>query len=65
MTPNDFDYEVIAKCNWGVPDSHSSPEGISDCGEPALYRGWWDDGVKMPLCQVHLGLILEEGDETS
>ena len=57
----DFDYEVSHKCQFGVhfEGSYSRPPGVTDCGEPAPYRGWWGDGSDaLWLCETHLQEIL-------
>jgi len=53
-----FDYEDIAKCEYGINDPYS-PGGVSSCGEPAIRYIWWDDYENgMKVCQRHF-LIIE------
>jgi len=57
-----FDYDVIAHCQYELLDSHNNPFG---CGEPALYRVWWNtSGEDMKVCKKHFEYIKKcEHDE--
>lgn len=54
-----FDYKFLGRCQYPVPAPHH-PEGETDCGEPAVVYGWWDDyGDGWLLCQEHLDYIIK------
>jgi len=53
----DFDYKVIAYCEYGVADP-SKPSNISECQEPAPYYIWWGEFTNgLRVCQEHFDLI--------
>ena len=59
------DYKCIApSCQFGVPWSYNE-DGVTDCGEPAIYKVWWDNLGKdfILVCQEHLDEILKQEKE--
>ena len=56
-----FDYEILARCQYGVADFYYSggEMGVADCGEPAIYKVWWADNMSdaMLVCQKHFEFI--------
>jgi hypothetical protein len=58
------DYKQIApNCQFGVHAPHTE-EGIADCGEPAIYKVWWDEKGEdcLNVCQEHLDKIIKDED---
>ena len=56
------DYKQIAPgCQYSVPSSYSL-DGFRECGEPAIYKVWWDmEGNDcLFVCQEHLSKILDD-----
>lgn len=59
MSETYFDYEALGHCQYGVNDSYT-PEGVSDCQEPALWRVWWGKtGDELLMCQEHFDKVKE------
>jgi len=57
-----FDYERLGTCQYPVP-APGTAAGEAECGEPAVYRGWWfcdgcPDVEEILLCEEHLRCIL-------
>jgi len=57
-----FDYERLGTCQYPVP-APGTAAGEAECGEPAMYRGWWFCGAgqhkeEILLCEEHLRHIL-------
>ena len=57
-----FDYERLGTCQYPV-SALGTAAGEAECGEPAVYRGWWFyDGwsgrEEVLLCEKHLRYIL-------
>ena len=62
-----FDYERLGACQYPVP-APGTAAGETECGEPAIYRGWWfyddkSDVEEILLCEEHLRLILDTEDK--
>lgn len=58
-----FDYNFLGKCQHLVPGSClMGPEPETDCGAPAIARGWWVDGEadSILLCAYHLAFAQEQ-----
>lgn len=57
-----FDYEYLGKCEYGVFDN--SPEGCTDCGDPAIAKVWWDEEKRgLLLCNEHFEEIKKKEEE--
>ena len=52
----DFDYEVLAICEYPIYDVHGAAHG---CGEPATHRVWWKEDASdaMLVCREHFSKI--------
>jgi len=54
-------YEIVPlnsrKCEYGIVDDC---DYIEPCGEVAVVTVRWENGTELPLCQHHLGVMLEE-----
>uniref|UniRef100_A0A6M3XIK4 Uncharacterized protein n=1 Tax=viral metagenome TaxID=1070528 RepID=A0A6M3XIK4_9ZZZZ len=53
---NDFDYAVIATCQYDV----SKTNMYHDCREPATHKIWWGDSRPTVVCKEHFEFIARE-----